>query len=331
MERSQSPSLVRHAAERSDKEFRCEPSERPSLPANSRPDECPGPSAAGDGGADDRPSGAVFHALAWRSSPAWPVFPTDGPVVVYPGSGTGGWEAALVNTLCPATRVSVRDRPFRDAVAADGRQARTGGRLRARRLAARGGPGAVEEKLAADPARDQSSGAWCTTRPPPGSPARSATFVRRWTRVGHPALFLVDTISSLGSIDYRHDEWGVDVTVGGSQKGLMLPPGLGFNAISDKALGVESGGMPRSYWDWSRCWGQSDRVFPLHAGDQPALWAARGTEMLLEEGLSKVFARHERHAAATRAAVRAWGLEVVCLDGGGHSEFADGGAGVRWA
>src|SRR5690606_23843251 len=139
--------------------------------------------------------------------------------------------------------------------------------------------------------------------------------------VGHPALLLVDTISSLGSIEYRHDEWGVDVTVAGSQKGLMLPPGLGFNAVSEKALAANKAArLPRSYWDWGPIIAANERGFyPYTPGTNLLFGLREACRMLTEEGLSNVFARHQRHAAATRAAVRAWGLEVLCADEREHS------------
>jgi alanine-glyoxylate transaminase/serine-glyoxylate transaminase/serine-pyruvate transaminase len=131
---------------------------------------------------------------------------------------------------------------------------------------------------------------------------------------GHPALFLVDTISSLASIDYRHDEWGVDVTVGGSQKGLMLPPGLSFNALSDKALAAQdSAKLPRSYWDWAEMLGPNEKGFFPYTPATNLLYGLReAIAMLEEEGLDNVFARHDRHAEATRRAAAAWGLEVLC-------------------
>jgi len=133
---------------------------------------------------------------------------------------------------------------------------------------------------------------------------------------GHDALLLVDVISSLGSVDYRHEEWGVDVTVGGSQKGLMLPAGLGFNAVSPKALAAsESAGLPRSYWDWAPIIEANENGFWPYTSATNLLYGLReALSMLLEEGLANVFARHSRHAAATRAAVEAWGLEVLALD-----------------
>jgi alanine-glyoxylate transaminase/serine-glyoxylate transaminase/serine-pyruvate transaminase len=135
-------------------------------------------------------------------------------------------------------------------------------------------------------------------------------------KAGHPALLLVDTISSLGSIDYRHDEWGVDVTVAGSQKGLMLPPGLSFNAISDKALEASrAAGLRRSFWDWTPILEANQRgYFPYTPATNLLYGLQEALLMLDEEGLPNVFARHNRHAAATRAAVRGWGLEVLCTD-----------------
>ena len=135
-------------------------------------------------------------------------------------------------------------------------------------------------------------------------------------RAKHPALFMVDTISSLASIDYRHDEWGVDVTISCSQKGLMLPPGLGFNAVSEKALAAsKTSRMPRSYWDWTEMLKPNASGFFPYTPATNLLYGLReAISMLQEEGLEQVFARHDRHAAATRAAVESWGLEVLALD-----------------
>jgi alanine-glyoxylate transaminase / serine-glyoxylate transaminase / serine-pyruvate transaminase len=154
-----------------------------------------------------------------------------------------------------------------------------------------------------------------------GVTSRVAEVREAMESAGSEALLLVDTISSLGSIDYRHDEWGVDVTVGCSQKGLMLPPGLGFNAVSEKALAASTGArLPRSYWDWQPIL-EANRsgFFPYTAATNLLYGLREAVAMLLEEGLENVFARHRRHAAATRAAVEAWGLEVVCLDEREHS------------
>jgi len=149
-----------------------------------------------------------------------------------------------------------------------------------------------------------------------GVTSRVAAVRKAMDRAGHPALLLVDTISSLASMDYRHDEWGVDVTVAGSQKGLMLPPGLSFNAISEKALDAsKSAGLPRSYWDWQPMLAANKSGFFPSTPATNLLYGLRESlQMLREEGLDNVFARHDRHAEATRGAVRAWGLEVLCLN-----------------
>ena len=169
---------------------------------------------------------------------------------------------------------------------------------------------------------------WCTTRPRPASPAGSATSAPRSTGSAHPALLLVDTISSLGSVDYRHDEWKVDVTVSCSQKGFMLPPGLGFNAISEKArAAAKTNKMPRSYWDWEEMLKPNAAGFFPYTPATNLLYGLReAIAMLLEEGLDAVFARHKRLAAATRAAVDALGPRGAVSRAGGIFAGADGGA-----
>jgi alanine-glyoxylate transaminase/serine-glyoxylate transaminase/serine-pyruvate transaminase len=249
-----------------------------------------------------------------------PVFGTTGPVVAYPSSGTGAWEAALVNTLSPGDRVLAfetghfatlwRELAGKlgldvDFVPGDWRHGVD--------------PAAVRDKLA----NDDSIKAVCVVHneTSTGVTSRIADIRRAIDEAGHPALLLVDTVSSLGSVDYRHDEWGVDVTVSCSQKGLLLPPGLGFNAVSEKALrAAETAGLPRSYWDWRPILAANERGFFPYTPPTNLLYGLRESLTLLqEEGLPQVFARHERHAAATRAAVRAWGLEVLCLDEREHS------------
>jgi alanine-glyoxylate transaminase/serine-glyoxylate transaminase/serine-pyruvate transaminase len=149
-----------------------------------------------------------------------------------------------------------------------------------------------------------------------GVTSRVADVRRQIDKAGHPALFMVDTISSLASIDFRHDEWGVDVTVGCSQKGLMLPPGLGLNAISGKALtAAKSARLPRAYWDWeSMIEDNKAGFFPYTPATNLLYGLCEALSMLFEEGLANVFARHRRHAEATRRAVQAWGLELVPLN-----------------
>jgi alanine-glyoxylate transaminase/serine-glyoxylate transaminase/serine-pyruvate transaminase len=243
------------------------------------------------------------------------VFATEGPVVVYPSSGTGAWEAALVNTLSPGDRV----------LAFETGHFATLWRAMAERLGLgvewipgdwRHGadPERAEAALRADPGiravmvvhNETSTGV--TSRVPEIRSAMDAA--------GSDALLLVDTVSSLGSIDYRHDEWGVDVTVGCSQKGLMLPAGLGFNAVSEKARAASAGaGLPRSYWDWGPIL-EANRagVWPYTSPTNLLYGLRESLAMLGEEGLPAVFARHLRHAAATRRAVEGWGLEVLCAD-----------------
>ena len=245
------------------------------------------------------------------------IFRTAGPVVIYPASGTGAWEAALVNVLSPGDRVLMFE---------TGHFASTW-----RQLAGRFGlevefvpgdwrhgvaPETVEEKLAAD--RSHAIKAVCVVHneTSTGVTTRLVDLRQAIDRTGHTALLMVDTISSLASIDYRHQEWGVDVTVAGSQKGLMLPPGLSFNAISDKALNAsETARLPRSYWSWQEMLKANQTGFFPYTPATNLLFGLReAIRMLLDEGLETAFARHARLAEATRRAVRAWGLELLCLD-----------------
>lgn len=245
------------------------------------------------------------------------VFKTSGAVVIYPSSGTGAWEAALVNTLSPGDKVLMfetghfatlwRNMAVRlglqvDFVPGDWRHGVD--------------PAALEVKLAEDKGRAIKAVAMVHNETSTGVTSRVAEVRRRMNTVGHPALLMVDTISSLASIDYRHDEWGVDVTVACSQKGLMLPPGLGLNAVSGKALAAaKSARLPRSYWDWEPMLKDNAAGFFPYTPATNLLYGLReAIHMLLEEGLENVFARHDRHAEATRRAVQAWGLEVVCKD-----------------
>jgi alanine-glyoxylate transaminase/serine-glyoxylate transaminase/serine-pyruvate transaminase len=245
------------------------------------------------------------------------VFKTSGAVVIYPSSGTGAWEAALVNTLSPGDKVLMcetghfatlwRNMAVRlglqvDFVPGDWRHGVD--------------PDAVEAKLSEDRSRAIKAVALVHNETSTGVTSRVAEVHRRMDKAGHPALLMVDTISSLASIDYRHDEWGVDVTVGCSQKGLMLPPGLGLNAISEKALAAsKSARLPRSYWDWEPMLKDNQAGFFPYTPATNLLYGLReALHMLFEEGLENVFARHDRHAEATRRAVQAWGLEVVCLN-----------------
>jgi alanine-glyoxylate transaminase / serine-glyoxylate transaminase / serine-pyruvate transaminase len=265
--------------------------------------------------------GPEFAALAHEVLERLPeVFATSGPVVVYPSSGTGAWEAALVNTLSSGDRVlafetghfatlwrGLAEKLGLDVVFVPGDW--------------RHGvdPDAVGERLAAD----ASIRAVCVVHneTSTGVASRVADVRAAMDAAGSDALLLVDTISSLASLDYRHDEWGVDVTIGCSQKGLMLPPGLGFNAVSERALAASrTAGLPRSYWDWAPVL-EANRAgaWPYTPPTNLLYGLREALDLLLAEGMANVFDRHARHAAATRRAVRTWGLELVPLDDREHS------------
>ncbi len=244
------------------------------------------------------------------------VFRTQGDVVIYPASGTGAWEAALVNTLSPGDTVLMYE---------SGQFATLWKNL-ALRLGLKpefisgdwrhgADPAAIETRLSADTGHTIKAVCVVHNETSTGVTSRIGEVRKAIDRAKHPALFLVDTISGLGSVDYRHDEWGVDVTVGGSQKGLMLPPGLSFNAISAKALAASrSAKLPRSYWSWEEMLAPNKNGFFPYTPATNLLYGLReALKMLLdEEGLDNVFARHQRHAEATRRAVNAWGLEILC-------------------
>ncbi len=245
------------------------------------------------------------------------VFKTASPVIIFPASGTGAWEAALVNTLSPGDKVLMYETGqfatlwqklasklglVVDFVASDWRHG-----VDAAVLAERLGADSDKQIKAVCVVHNETSTGITSSIPD----VRAAL-----DEIGHPALLMVDTISSLGSIDYRHDEWGVDVSVGGSQKGLMLPPGLSFNAISDKALAAtKTANLPASYWNWADML-QPNRegFFPYTPATNLLFGLRESISMLLEEGLDQVFARHTRLAEATRRAVAAWGLELLCLE-----------------
>ncbi|MDE0458955.1 MAG: aminotransferase class V-fold PLP-dependent enzyme [Chromatiales bacterium] len=243
------------------------------------------------------------------------IFRTRGNVLIFPSSGTGAWEAALVNTLSPGDTVLMCETGHFSTLWSE----------MARRLGLtvevlegdwRTGadPARIEARLAEDRDRAVQAVAVVHNETSTGVTSRIGAVRAALDAAGHPALLLVDTISSLASIDYRHDEWGVDVTVGGSQKGLMLPPGLGFNAVSEKALAASrTAGMARSYWEWEAMLGANRTgFFPYTPATNLLYGLSEAIDMLREEGLGNVFRRHDRHAEATRRAVRAWGLEVWC-------------------
>ena len=245
------------------------------------------------------------------------VFKTEGAVVIYPASGTGAWEAALVNTLSPGDRVLMAE-TGQFAVLWKKLAERLG--LTVEFLPGDWRHGAAPDEIEARLARDAQHAikAVCVVHneTSTGVVSQVADVRRAIDRAGHPALFMADTISSLASIDYRHDEWRVDVTVAGSQKGLMLPPGLSFNAISGKALAATKGAkLPRSYWDWNEMLAiNASGYFPYTPATNLLYGLSEALEMLFAEGLDRVFARHDRLAEATRRAVRAWGLEILCAD-----------------
>jgi alanine-glyoxylate transaminase/serine-glyoxylate transaminase/serine-pyruvate transaminase len=243
------------------------------------------------------------------------IFQTAGPVVIYPASGTGAWEAALVNTLSPGDPVLMFEtghfatlwRKMADKlglevefVAGDWRSGVD--------------PVVVQTRLAADKAHRYKAVMVVHNETSTGVTSRIPLVREAIDRAKHPALFMVDTISSLASMDYRHAEWGVDVTVAGSQKGLMLPPGLSFNAVSDKALAASKAArLPRSYWGWDEIIASNRHgYFPYTPATNLLYGLHEAIDMLLAEGLPAVFARHHRHGEATRRAVRAWGLEILC-------------------
>ena len=245
------------------------------------------------------------------------IFKTRGHVFIYPASGTGAWEAALVNTLSPGDRVLMFETGHFATLW--------------RAMAARFGldvdfvpgdwrhgvdPDLVAERLSDDRERRIKAVLVVHNETSTGVASRIPLVRRAIDLAEHPALLMVDTISSLGSIDYRHDEWRVDVTVAGSQKGLMLPPGLSFNAVSDKAFAASrSNRLMRSYWDWSEMHKHNPTgFFPYTPGTNLLFGLREAIAMLEEEGLPNVFARHARHAEAARRAVRGWGLEILCAN-----------------
>ena len=245
------------------------------------------------------------------------VFQTSGKVVIFPSSGSGGWEGALTNTLSPGDKILMFEVGQFAALWIQVAQ-KLGLNVDVVQTDWRHGvdPKVVEAKLSDD--RNHEIKAVCVVQNETSSGVTSSVAAVRAAidRAKHPALLLVDAISSLASIDLRHDEWGIDVTVGGSQKGLMLPPGLGFNAISEKAMAAsKSAKLPRSYWEWEPMLSQNvNGFFPYTPATNLLYGLKESLQMLREEGLKNVFARHLRLGEATRRAVSAWGLENVALD-----------------
>ena len=250
------------------------------------------------------------------------IFKTTQPVIIYPASGTGAWEAALVNTLSQGDKVLMVEtghfaslwQKLAQKLGLQAELIETDWRRGA-------DPDTVEQALKAD--SQHSIKALCVVHneTSTGATSRIAAIRKAIDAANHPALLMVDTISGLASADFRFDEWGVDVAISGSQKGLMLPPGLSFNAVSDKALAANAKAqLPNSYWQWSDMIEANKRgYFPYTPATNLLFGLAEAIDMLNEEGLDTVFARHHRHAAATRIAVEAWGLEVQCLVDSEHS------------
>jgi alanine-glyoxylate transaminase / serine-glyoxylate transaminase / serine-pyruvate transaminase len=255
------------------------------------------------------------------------MFRTKQPVLIFPSSGTGAWEAAIVNTLQPGDKVMMCEtgqfavlwlgiaEKFKlnvDFIPGDWRHGADIDQIEARLAADQ------THKIKAVMVVHNETSTGCVTAP--------LEVRKAMDRTKHPALLMVDTISGLAAMEYEHDAWGIDVSVGGSQKGLMLPPGLGFNAISEKALAAaKANPSMRSYWDWQEVIAFNKvGTFPY----TPAINLLRGLreaiDMLEEEGLENVFARHKRHSAATRAAIKAWGLETQCQDPQAHSPALTG-------
>ena len=262
--------------------------------------------------------GPEFAALTKEILERLPgVFKTAGPVVIFPSSGTGAAEAALVNTLSPGDRVLIFETGHFSQVWR-GIAERLG--LLVEHVPGNWRRGASESeleiRLIADAAHAFKAVVVVHNETSTGVTSRIGDLRAAMNRTRHPALLIVDAVSSLGSIDFRQDEWEVDVTVAGSQKGLMLPPGLGFNAVSEKAVAASrKAKLARNYWDWQPVLEQNRKGFFPYTPATNLLFALReALRMLDEEALDAVFRRHDRHARATRAAVSAWGLDIVCED-----------------
>jgi len=245
------------------------------------------------------------------------IFKTSSPVFIYPSSGTGAWEAALVNTLSPGDKVLMYETGH-FATLWKGMATKLGLQPEFIPSDWRSGAdaAAIEARLKEDKGHTIKAVCVVHNETSTGATSRIDEVRRAIDAARHPALLMVDTISSLASIDYRHDEWGVDVTVGGSQKGLMLPPGLGFNAVSDKALAAtKSSKLPKSYFSWEDMLpANKEGFFPYTPATNLLYGLAEAIDMLHEEGLERVFARHDRHAEGVRRAVKAWDLEILCRD-----------------
>ncbi|MCZ6584744.1 MAG: aminotransferase class V-fold PLP-dependent enzyme [Gammaproteobacteria bacterium] len=243
------------------------------------------------------------------------VFNTSGPIMIYPGSATGGWEAGITNTLSPGDKILMFDSGFFalnwkiaavrfglevDFVSCDWRHGVD--------------PDTVEEKLKADASHEFKSVMVVHNETSSGITNSIAAIREAMNHAGHPALLMVDAVSSAGSIEYRQDDWGVDVTIAGSQKGLMLPPGLSFNVVSEKAIAAgASSQLPSSYWNWKDVLPSNETgQFPYTPATNLLFGLREALSMLEAEGWSNIYVRHARLAEATRRAVAAWGFENYC-------------------
>jgi len=262
--------------------------------------------------------GPEFAQLTLRLLPRLQnLFKCSGPVVVFPASGTGAWEAGLVNTLSPGDKVLMADighfaslwKDMADRLGLEAEFLPSDWRRAA-------DPEAIRDRLAADTGHEIKAVCVVHNETSTGCAARIPEIRKAIDDVGHPALFMVDTISSLGSMEYRHDDWKVDVSVGGSQKGMMLPPGMSFNAISQKALDAsKTAKLPKCYWDWNDMLSTNQNGFFPYTPATNLFYAMdEALNIVDEQGLDNIIARHDRHGEATRRAVAAWGLELVCAD-----------------
>lgn len=284
--------------------------------------QIPGPSTVPDRilRAIDMPTidhrGPAFADVGMRAlSGMKTIFKTESPVIIYPASGTGAWEAALINTMTAGNKLLMFETGHFATLWCELAE-RLGLQPELLESDWRSGADAdrIEQRLREDSGHEVKAVCVVHNETSTGSVTPVAAVRAAIDAANHPALLMVDTISSLASVDYRHDEWGVDVTVGGSQKGLMLPPGLSFNALSDKALAAsKQDGLPNSYWSWDAMLDPNKTgYFPYTPATNMLYGLNEAIDMLHEEGLGNVFARHIRHGEATRKAVRAWGLEVLC-------------------
>jgi alanine-glyoxylate transaminase / serine-glyoxylate transaminase / serine-pyruvate transaminase len=245
------------------------------------------------------------------------IFKTTNPVIIYTATGTGAWEAALVNTLSPGDRVLMVEtgqfatlwKKMAENLGLKPEFIETDWRIGA-------DPNVIESHLRKDKNKEIRAVCILHNETSTGCLSPILEIRKAIDAAGHPALYMVDTISSLASTDYRHDEWGVDVTIGGAQKGLMLPPGMSFNALGDRALAAaKTSKLPKSFWSWDDMLTMNKvGFFPYTPATQMLHGLAASIDMLHEEGLENVFARHDRFAEATRRAIRGWGLEIMCRD-----------------